>query len=49
VYSTEGKKLTEFCERNVFEILNGDYGSDGNSEYTFINQSGKSFIDYAVV
>jgi exonuclease III len=47
--NTKGKKLIEFFERNTFEILNGKYGADTNGEYTFINQAGKSVIDYAVV
>jgi hypothetical protein len=47
--NTEGKILIEFCERNTFENLNGKYGADTKGEYTFINQAGKSVIDYAVV
>jgi hypothetical protein len=26
--NTEGRKLTEFCERNRLEMLNGKYGED---------------------
>jgi hypothetical protein len=26
--STEGKKFIEFCEGNIFEILDGKYGAD---------------------
>jgi hypothetical protein len=30
ICNTEGKKLTEFCERNVFKILNEKYGAQYN-------------------
>jgi hypothetical protein len=45
----EGKKLINFCERQAFHILNGKYGCDTVGEFTFINQLGRSVIDYAVV
>jgi hypothetical protein len=44
----EGRQLIEFCERNTFDILNGKYGADIKGEFTFISQTGKSAIDYAV-
>jgi hypothetical protein len=48
--SLEGKKkLTDFCERQAFHILNGKYGSDTVGEFTFINQLRRSVIDYALV
>jgi hypothetical protein len=44
---SERKKLTEFCERNTFDMLNGKYGSDIKGECTFVNQLVRSVIDYA--
>jgi hypothetical protein len=49
VCNAEGRKLTEFCERNKLEMLNGKYGEDTKGEYTFVNQLGKSVIDYALM
>jgi hypothetical protein len=34
VHNTEEKKLTGFCERKVFEILNGKYEADTKAEVT---------------
>jgi hypothetical protein len=45
----EGKKLIDFCERQAFHILNGKYGSDAVGEFTFINQLGRSVVDYVLV
>jgi hypothetical protein len=45
----EGKKLIDFCERQAFHILNSKYGSDMVGDFTFINQLGRSVIDYALV
>jgi hypothetical protein len=47
--NAEGRKLIEFCERNMLEMLNGKYGEDTKGKYTFVNQLGKSFIDYALM
>jgi hypothetical protein len=49
VCNAEGRKLTEFCERNVFEILNGKYGEDTKVGFTFVSQIGKSVVDYALM
>jgi hypothetical protein len=49
VSSTERKNISEFSERNIFEILNEKYGADTKGEYTFINQAGKGVIDYALL
>jgi hypothetical protein len=40
VCNEEGRKLVEFCETNVFEILNGKYGQDTKGEFTFVSQIG---------
>jgi hypothetical protein len=45
----EGRKLTEFCERNMLEMLKGKYREDMKGKYTFVNQLGKSVIDYALM
>jgi hypothetical protein len=42
------RKLIGFHENNVFEILNGKYGSDTGQEFTFDNQLGSCVIDYAL-
>jgi hypothetical protein len=34
-YNTEGRKLHEFCERNNFEILDGEYGADMKCDYSY--------------
>jgi hypothetical protein len=44
----EGKKLIDFC-RQAFHILNDRYGSGLVGDFTFINQLGRSVIDYALV
>jgi hypothetical protein len=49
VYNAEGRKLTEFCEVNMFEILNGKYFEDTIGEFTFVGQIGKSMVDYALM
>jgi hypothetical protein len=49
VCNAEGRKLIEFCERNVFEILNGKYGEDTKGEFTFVSQIDKSVVDCAVM
>jgi hypothetical protein len=33
----------------MFEMLNGKYGEDAKGEYTFVNQLGKSVINYALM
>jgi hypothetical protein len=38
----------EFCERKMFEILNGKYGEDTKGYFTFVSQIGKSVVDYAL-
>jgi hypothetical protein len=49
VCNAEGKKLSEFCERNILEILSGEYGADIKGESTFINHAEKSAIGYEIV
>jgi hypothetical protein len=44
----EEKKLTEFCEFNNSEILNGKFGLDVRAEFTFINKQGSNVIDYTL-
>jgi hypothetical protein len=41
VYNIEETKLTEFRERNFFEILNRKYDSDDNSESHLLTRLGK--------
>jgi hypothetical protein len=38
--NVEGKKLTEFCELNTSEILDGKFGSNIRGEFTCINKQG---------
>jgi hypothetical protein len=45
----DGKKLIDFCERQAFHILNGKYGSNMVGDFTFINQLGRSVMDYTLV
>jgi hypothetical protein len=49
VCNTEGNKLIEFLKRNIFEIVNRKYGPDTRGKHAFINQVGKSVIDYDLV
>jgi hypothetical protein len=35
-------------KQNIYEILNRKNGADTKGEYRFINEDGKSVIDYAV-
>jgi hypothetical protein len=42
IRNSEGKKLTKFCERNIFDILNRKYDSDAKGEFTFVDQLGKA-------
>jgi hypothetical protein len=39
--NTEGRKVIEFCQRNILEMLNGKYREDTKREYTFVNSLGK--------
>ena len=41
-----GEKFLEFCEMNSLDILNGKHVEDKNGEFTFLNNNGKSVIDY---
>jgi hypothetical protein len=43
VCNAEGRKFIEFCERNMFAILNGKYGEDTKGESTFVSQIGKAW------
>lgn len=45
----EGRKLIEFYDRNMLQTLNGKYGEDTKGEYTFVNQKGKSVVDYSAM
>jgi hypothetical protein len=47
--NAEGRKVIEFCERNMLEILNGKYGEDTKGEHTFVYQLGKSVTDNALM
>lgn len=41
--------MIAFCERNNFETLNGNFGSDIRGEFTYTSAIGSSVIDYALM
>ena len=49
VVSNGGNKLTEFCGREGWSILNGNLKGDKKGEYTYIGPRGSTVIDYIIV
>ena len=49
VVNREGIKLVELCSENNLIIANGTIDSDLKGEFTFVNNEGKSVIDYLCV
>ena len=44
-----GKQLLDFCGNNQLTVLNGRTTSDSEREFTFIETTGASIIDYILV
>ena len=49
IKNTEGKKLTDFCEKNGLLILNGKCEGDREGNFTWTGKDGGSVIDYLIV
>jgi hypothetical protein len=49
VENAEGKRLMEWIEENVWEVLNGNKQGAEEGEWTYIGRRGETVIDYEIV
>ena len=49
VINLEGEKLIDFCIKENFYIMNGNYPQDLEGDFTYISKLGTSTIDYILV
>ena len=49
VINLEGEKLIDFCIKENFYIMNGNYPQDLEGDFTYISKLGASTIDYILV